>query len=145
MQPNASREPLRNYYFSSNEGSRKPDTALSYKCIQSICRAYKKVYLVIDALDECSGIADLIETLQRLSGPENCNFFTLCASRRERDIENFSTSINSLQIVFQEEETNQDIAKYVRAVMTADSYFMRWPETIQTEIESALTKGANGM
>jgi KaiC/GvpD/RAD55 family RecA-like ATPase len=136
--------------FSSYEnGQRQPSLHALLEVLQQIMREFPHVYIVLDALDECSERAELTNILETMSAWLLQNSHTLLTSRRERDIESsLETFIRQQNIVcLQSELVDRDIQKYVQQRLSDDKRLSRWGKdpALRQDIEAALMKGAQGM
>ncbi|USP72913.1 vegetative incompatibility protein HET-E-1 [Curvularia clavata] len=136
--------------FSSCEnGNRRPPLHALLEVTRQTAQEFTHVYVVLDALDECTQRSELMPVLETLAGWRLNNLHLLMTSRKERDIE------ISLESYIKEEETiclqmqmvDQDIQRYVRQRLQSDRSLSKWNRdpTITQEIEAALMRGACGM
>jgi hypothetical protein len=116
---------------------------------QQMIQEFPKVYVVLDALDECDQRAELIDMLEEIAGWQLQNLHLLVTSRRERDIESSLEGFVDLQnrICLQSELVDRDIQRYVQQRLSDDKSLRKWDKdaAIKQEIEAALMKGARGM
>jgi hypothetical protein len=107
-----------------------------------------QVYIMLDALDECTQRAELMEILEIIAGWKLKNVHLIMTSRRERDIESTLQAFIEPQdsICLQSEIVDKDIQQYVRQRLSDDKGLHKWNDTaLQEEIEAALMKGSKGM
>ncbi|KAF3191749.1 hypothetical protein TWF225_000970 [Orbilia oligospora] len=149
----------------------------SGQCVQPTCRSLcetfsrmveqaKEVWLVLDALDECSTrggslTEGLLSWMNEILNSEQWNIHLLTTSRPENDIksevENLTYINNRIAkdalsprdytIAIQSSLVSHDINAYIRTRVREESGLKRWrshPE-IQSEIETCLMEKANGM
>ncbi|KAF3083526.1 hypothetical protein TWF102_010519 [Orbilia oligospora] len=147
------------------------------QCVQPTCRSLcetfsrmveqtKEVWLILDALDECSTrggslTEGLLSWMNEILNSEQWNIHLLTTSRPENDIksevENLTYINNRIAkdtlsprdytIAIQSSLVSHDINAYIRTRVREESGLKRWrshPE-IQTEIETCLMEKANGM
>ncbi|EUC31762.1 hypothetical protein COCCADRAFT_38175 [Bipolaris zeicola 26-R-13] len=112
-------------------------------------REFPCVYIIFDALDECSGRTELMDILKTMSAWQLENTHMLLTSRKERDIQS-SLEIfiyEQSHICLQSERVDKDIQKYVQQRLSNDKDFNRWEKdpTVRQDIETTLVKGAQGM
>jgi hypothetical protein len=116
---------------------------------QQAMQEFTQVYVVLDALDECTQRSELIDMLETVAGWQLNNLHLLMTSRRERDIE------RSLEGYVKEENTvclqrdvvDQDIQRYVQQRLNDDKSLEKWDKNaaVRQEIEAALMYRARGM
>jgi hypothetical protein len=110
---------------------------------------FRQVYILLDALDECSQRVELMDAIGTLTRWKLHNSHVLVTSRRERDLE---ISVNGLgiwknSICLESEVVDEDIRRYVRQRLAEDKSLSKWGKNIdlQKEIEAALMQGSQGM
>jgi hypothetical protein len=117
--------------------------------MEHVIQEFAQVYIVIDALDECTQRSELMDLLKILLKSQPPNLHLLVTSRKERDIELL------LQPWLREEDAmylqsdvvDKDIQQYIRQRLSMDKSLIKWEKDtkIREEIEAALTHGAHGM
>jgi hypothetical protein len=136
-------------FASSGNGQRQPSLHALLETLQQMMQEFPYVYIVLDALDECSERAELTEILETMSAWQLQNLHTILTSRRERDIENsLETFIDQENVVWlQSELVDRDIQKYIQQRLSDDKRLSRWGKdpALRQDIEAALMKGAQGM
>lgn len=121
----------------------RPSLAEYLKLLQSEIHHFSKVFIVIDALDECldrEGIRSFLPELQKL--PPNTHL--LVTSRYIRDIEHEFEKAARLEIYARDE----DVKSYVEARMGEQHQLVRHIEadpTLRSTISDAIVQKANGM
>jgi hypothetical protein len=136
--------------FSSCEnGQRKPSLHTLLDVTRQVAQEFAHVYVILDALDECTQRSELMDMLETMAGWQLDNLHLLMTSRKERDIE------RSLESYVDEEDTvclqrdivDQDIQRYVQQRLHNDKALAKWNKdaAIRQEIEAALMSGARGM
>jgi hypothetical protein len=136
--------------FSSCEnGHRKPSLHTLQDVIQQVAQGFAHVYVILDALDECTQRSELMDMLKTMAGWPLHNLHLLITSRKERDIE---TSLKSYireedTVCLQRDVVDQDIQRYVQQKLRDNESLAKWNKdaAISQEIENALMRGAHGM
>lgn len=129
-----------NYKLSS-----RPKRDMLVGTLFTLAKNFRRVYVVVDALDECSdriGIADLIVTIMSRK-KEEINI--LGTSRKEQELEVGLRDVSSQGISVQSAMVDRDIALHVRSQLSKDNQLRGWSDSVKTEIETALVEGAHGM
>ncbi len=103
------------------------------------------VYLVLDALDECTNRSILLQTLEECCRWGLPSLHILTTSRKETDIEDCLMKLGTGKVCLEESVVDQDIRSFVQEQIQKDPQLLMWPSKIRAEIESALLEGANGM
>jgi Cdc6-like AAA superfamily ATPase len=137
--------------FSSraNEPLQQPSLHALVEIMRQVIHEFSHVYIVLDALDECSERTRLMDVIETIAAWQLQNLHVLVTSRRERDIqislETFVDRQNA--ICLHTEVVNADIQRYVQQRLSKDKRLSKWGKdlALSEEIEAALMKGAHGM
>ena len=136
-------------FSSCDNGHRQPSLQALQEVVQQMIREFPHVYIVLDALDECSERIELMDVLETMAAWNLQNLHILLTSRKEREIESvLETFIDQRNVIsLQSRLVDGDIQKYVRQRLSTDRCLDKWQKdaTIKREIEDALMKGAHGM
>lgn len=136
---------IEQFYHSHSRGRTSPTIQESRGAIRQIIDRSSSVYLIIDALDECGDRRILLECLEDVRHWKQDNLHILVTSRRETDIEDCLSVITTDKISLEDSVVDGDILSYVQYHLHHDKDLSKWPENVRTEIEKALTEGAQGM
>jgi Cdc6-like AAA superfamily ATPase len=121
---------------------KRPSLEQISDALQQVASLYSRVFIVVDALDECQSGGcrmGLVKDLFDLKSKHRVNIFT--TSRFIPEItKQFS---NCLYRKIQ--ATKEDIERYLDGQMRALSSFEDWSLQLQTEIKSAISDGVDGM
>ncbi|KAI9764163.1 MAG: hypothetical protein M1840_008645 [Geoglossum simile] len=118
---------------------------------QGVSGESKKIYIVIDALDECPlqrDREDIIKFLKEFSLCVQSSMHILITSREEKDIRD---TINEVleekchRVSIQNVRVNDDIRVYLQTSMAEDSVFRKWPCQVQDKVIEHLMEKANGV
>ena len=148
---------LSRYYSDHDDGARQPSDATLTKCLKEMLTPPDQlpIYLIIDALDECSNISGipsprdkvlrLIRELADLGLPK----LHICVtSRPEVDIRDVLEPLTSRRVSLHDQSGQQkDIEDYVRSVIYSDSepIIRRWRKEDKELVVEMLSKQADGM
>ena len=140
---------LKSHYDNCNHGCQQPSVQQLCKMLSSTIPEFKEVFLVIDALDECTKGEERSETLaviERISSWSLPNLHVLITSRSELDIVAVLEKLaNENIIAIDESRIGSDINHYIKAEVAADSKLQKWPNDVKQNVEEVLCNGANGM
>lgn len=136
--------------FSSYEtGQRQPSLDTLLEVLHQIIQELPQSYIVLDALDECTERAELMEMVETMLEWQVEKLHILVTSRRERDIELTLGRLvdNRNMICLQSNLVDIDIRRYVRQRLSVDKNLEKWQKDpdIVLDIETTLMKGAHGM
>lgn len=139
-------------YSSCNDGRQQPTCQLLRETFLRTIEQIKEIWLVLDALDECSKEerGKLLSWIKEiLANSERGNVHLLVTSRQEKDIESGILEFTDTDhmVPIQSDLVTDDIRAYVRWRVREGDGLKRWrlrPE-VQNEIETVLGENANGM
>lgn len=126
-------------------GRRQPTTVELMVVLKNVIESIPNVYLVVDALDECSERVELLGLLSEIANWKCNNLHILGTSRRERDIEDSLTQLTSTHVELKPDIVDADIRTYLSLKLVKDPRFKMWTAEERREIEGALMQRAQGM
>jgi Cdc6-like AAA superfamily ATPase len=144
-----SRKDLDKLFLSCEGCSKQPMFKSLCTTFLQMVNCMERIYIVIDALDECTIRLDLFLWLESLaiSGPAGVQL--LLTSRKEEEIESRLQRWLCLQshIAIENDPVNNDIRAYIHERLRSDREFELWHSqpSVQDEIETELMKKADGM
>jgi hypothetical protein len=132
------------------------DSRQGLPSLQTLLEAFKQmmlefpqVFVLIEALDECRQLQELMDVLETVAGWQLDNMHLLMISRKERDIE------SSLESYVKEEDTiclkrdvvDRDIQTFVQQRLSDDKSLAKWNKdpAVRQEIEARVMHSARGM
>ena len=127
------------------DGQQPADLAALMITLQATVRKSKHTYIILDALDECSDIVDLLAVIEKIVEWGISGLHLLCTSRWlttvKETVQNLTTSKRMIQI--QSKKVDADISNYISQKLQTDPKLKRWRKRpdIQEEIRAALTDG----
>jgi hypothetical protein len=146
---------LSNFYLEYNNGSRHPGDDALVECLKEILeiQGQAPVYLIIDALDECpitsslpSPRDDVLTFVEELIDRYIPNLRICVTSRPETDIKSVLNPLIFHSISLHDEIGQmEDMANYIKSVVTTDRIMRRWSATDKQLVIDALAKKADGM
>lgn len=132
-------------YVQCRNGVQQPTSDALLKALKSMIECLKHVYVIVDALDECSDQADLLSLIKEIINWKLDNLHVFATSRRERYIEDTLGQLVSAQIGFDNDVVDGDIRIYLSTKLGMDPRFNKWIVEEHLEIEDTLIGGADGM
>ena len=137
------------FYSSHGGGTTQPSLSTLLEMMRRIMEQSPPVYIMLDALDECSHRDDLMRIIETVAGWGLQNMHLIVTSRCERDIESSLVDLVDPHniICLQSEVVDKDIQQYVRQRLSDDKGLNKWGRDValRQEIENALLKGSKGM
>ncbi|OAG13220.1 HET-domain-containing protein [Alternaria alternata] len=136
--------------FSSCEnGKRQPPLHMLLEVTRQAMQEFTQVYVILDALDECTQRSELMDMLETVARWQLDNLHLLMTSRKERDIETCLESYIREEdtVCLQRDVVDQDIQRYVQQRLRDKKSLAKWTKdaAISQEVEDALMRGAHGM
>jgi hypothetical protein len=136
-------------FSSSDNGQRQPPLHALLEVTPQVMQQFTHIYIVLDALDECTQRLELMTMLETIAGWQLNNVHLLMTSRKEQDIEGSLESYVKEEhtICLQRDLVDKDIQRYVQQRLSDDGTVAKWNKdaAIRQEIEAALMNGARGM
>ncbi|KAH6881080.1 hypothetical protein B0T10DRAFT_518795 [Thelonectria olida] len=132
-------------YNSCCNGS-PPDPALMY-CLHQLVRAFKDVYIVLDALDESprdKHRGAMLQYLVELRAWSEPGLHLIVSSRDEVDIREELGALPEETIMMKNDSVDRDIASFISEHLHNNRRLRKWDEH-HARIETALTTRAQGV
>ncbi|KAL0635425.1 hypothetical protein Q9L58_005633 [Maublancomyces gigas] len=108
-----------------------------------IVKTFKQIFLVIDALDECTERPALLGTLCTIIQHERGKHIKVLVASREE--QNIRAAFSSLPLLSIRTQMSSDIRLYVTESIDTDTRLRSLPEEIKLEIKGTISEGAKGM
>jgi len=137
---------IESLFASCIDGQRQPDIESLMAALESMIRGESHTYIVVDALDECSDLHELLKLIISIKSWKNPRIHLLFTSRGLPSIEevmgDLAEPANKVEI-----HNSEDISLYVCGRLQNDSRLHRWRKSpsVQEEIRSSLMQKADGM
>jgi len=136
-------------FSSYDNGKRPPDLNELLMVLYDMIWQYPRVYIVLDALDECKQRSELTEMLEEIASWNIPSLHFLMTSRQDQDIRVCLEGFVDIQNIMclQENVVDEDIQLYVRQRLSDDKSLIKWRKdaALQQEIEDTIMKGSKGM
>ena len=140
---------LESLFASRQDGQQPADLATLKTILQKTIRKSKHIYIILDALDECSDIGDLLAVIQKIVEWNIPGLHLLCTSRWLTTVQETvqHLTIPERMIQIQNKAVEADVSSYIAHRVQTDPKLKRWRHRpdVQEEIRAALTEKANGM
>jgi hypothetical protein len=91
---------LENMFIRAQNGKVQPQLSGLFDVFSEHLSTCGTSYMVIDALDECPELDDVLDLLQKLWAASNENMHVILTSRHISEIENFATRVHAEVVVF---------------------------------------------
>ncbi|KAH9039461.1 hypothetical protein EDB83DRAFT_2295745, partial [Lactarius deliciosus] len=148
---------LSRLYRVHDNGAHQPNDSALFQCLKEMLTLPNQgsVYLIMDALDECSDTSDVpspreqvLELVKDLADLRIPSLHICITSRPEVDISDVLESIASQAVSLQDESgQKKDITDYVRSVVYSGSgkFMRRWRFEDKEHVIETLSERADGM
>jgi len=131
-------------YKKCNLGSQQPTQGDLRSALSSVVGGFDRVFLVLDALDECSEW-NQFTGLFNMSNEWRDNLHLLMLSRREFDIERALEPYHPVKIHIDQSQLDADVRLHVKSRLKNDIQFSVVPKDLKDHIEDTLVEQAGGM
>ena len=148
---------LSHLYSRHDKGAKQPTDDILKRCLTEMVtlRDDRPIYLIIDALDECSNASGIpsprdrvLRLVKELVELRASNLRICVTSRPEFDIRDVLEPLCSRRVSLHDQSgQKQDIVEYVRSVVYSNSepYMRRWKKDDKELVISTLAERADGM
>jgi len=139
--------PLELLYEQCHTGRRAPNEDETMATIETILLGIPRLFIVLDALDECGERLELMDLIKEMSEWNPGAVSILATSRREHEIEEEIMQLQPTQVNIQSSLIDSDIRAYIQTRLEGKGRLRRWcrDEKIKSKIQQALVEGAKGM
>ena len=124
---------------------RQPPTQELISTLNAVFESFQQVFLVVDALDECSDQASLFQWIDVVKQLLHDHLHLLVLSRRERYLEERLDHMSWKQCSLANAQMDADISTYVSDRLEHDPLLAKWPPSARYLIKTSLDKKARGM
>ncbi|KAL9116967.1 MAG: hypothetical protein Q9187_006501, partial [Circinaria calcarea] len=136
---------IQRLYDESTRHQQQPNLSSLMETFFLLIRRFRRVYLVVDALDECTEREDLLNFINEVANQKANNASILVASRKEQDFVTGLEDITTKSLCVQDAPTEHDIRLFIQKRLMRDPKLKKRPESVKREIEQSLVDGAHGM
>ena len=143
-------EELQQLYDQWESKKQQPTIHSLTEAFVSMLKRCQKIYLVTDALDECSSRYSparegMLGLIKRLVSDSSLAVNVLVLSRREQDIEESLRHVETKYVLMEQKTVDADIRVHIRKLLAEDPRLRKRPALMKEEIESSIVNGAHGM
>ena len=113
--------------------------------VKEVLKSFHDVYVVIDALDECEQGEEVLQWIQELVESKDGRLHLLVSSRQDHHFRSAFKPPTTSILALDEYTFGKDIQLYIREQLSTDPRMMRWPPSVQNDIEQSLIANAGGL
>jgi hypothetical protein len=131
-------------HWKSNHVTSKGEVREIYR---KLVKYFRKIYIVIDALDESQEfieLDDMVQVLTELLDRKMRRTNILASSRPLEQLRRPFQNLDALQISMEDNATHVDIETAVHRRLSDSAPFKRWPQTLKNRVETTLLSRARG-
>lgn len=143
-----SRDEVKNLYAAHDDRHTQPTTKALSETLQNMIRASNRLYIILDALDECVERAGLLAWMKSFLS-EFTQVQVLVTGRPEAEFEHCFRQLFGVEnyVSMDKESVNADIRAYVKAQLERNPEFQKWTliPSILKDIEEQVGNKADGM
>ena len=136
---------LAKLYQSCHDGKSQPSVQSLQSVLLTILETFDDIYIVLDALDECTERKDLLEWIERMTSLKRSKLHLLVTSRPEEDIVKHLRSLDPDHVDIKQDLVAHDIKMYIDCILDRKDYSEKWGDKTKTIIKNTLQKNAGGM
>ena len=135
---------IRDLHDKHPSGQQGPSFADVVSALVSVLQGRRKVYILLDALDECLEQDRLLKCICTIESTcKNVSIFV--SSRREYNITEVLIDHVTYDIDMKTAAVDADIELFVRNFLSTDRALNKWPSGIKAEIKDELCRRSGGM
>jgi hypothetical protein len=132
-------------YKNCDSGTTLPSRDVLQQICSSALQHLPEAFIIIDALDECNEVSQVVAWLKKLLIAGGERLHVLITSRDKPDITDHLSKIPLQQIIHLDDFVNADIKLYIDSRMKESGQLLQWSKEIQINIRESLLAGAGGM
>jgi hypothetical protein len=136
---------LTKLYHSCHDGGAQPSVESLRATLLLILEAFDDVFIVLDALDECTKRNDVLKWIKEMTSWRKGKLHLLATSRPEEDIAKNLRLLDPDYVDIKQDLITRDIKRYIDFILEDDVAFDRWNNEIKANIKSKLLESAAGM
>ena len=129
----------------SRRGQETLSIQMLLQTLEQVSNRFAQVSVVLDALDECTQMQVLLDTLTITLTKRSSHIRWVMTSRRHAEILSTFQDLKIPIVALEDIVVDSDIRLHVRACLNKDPRIRKWGEYLTREIEDELTQRADGM
>jgi hypothetical protein len=136
---------LTKLYHSCHDGGSQPSVQSLQSVLLTILEAFDDVYIVLDALDECTERKDLLKWIKQMTSWKRSKLHLLTTSRPEEDIAKHLRLLDPDHVYIKQDLVTHDIEMYIDCILDGEDSFEQWGDKTKAIIKNTLLENAGGM
>ena len=123
----------------------QPSTSELVSALQGAVEEFDNTCLIIDAIDECVELDQLLEFLEKIITRNSNSLRILVTCQSRKDIGEVLLPIVTSQLLIESAFLSEDMALFIQSTLEGDQKLRKWPQKIKDEIQTILIEGSQGM
>jgi hypothetical protein len=136
---------LTKLYHSCHDGLSQPSIGSLHATLLLILEAFDDVFIILDALDECTERKDLLKWIKEMTSWRKVKLHLLATSRPEEDIAGHLRMLDPDHVNMIPDLVGRDIERYINGMIYDEDTFGRWGDEVKANIKNKVLKRAGGM
>jgi hypothetical protein len=136
---------LAKLYQSCHDGRSQPSVQSLQSVLFAILESFDDIYIVLDALDECTERKDLLKWIKQITSWKRRKLHLLTTSRPEEDIAKHLRLLDPDYVDIKQDLVTHDVKRYINSILDSEDAFDRWNDEIKANIKNKLLENAGGM
>jgi hypothetical protein len=136
---------LAKLYQTCHDGRSQPSVQSLQSVLFTILETFDDIYIVLDALDECTERKDLLKWIKQMTSWKRSKLHLLTTSRPEEDIAKNLRLLDPDYVDIKQDLITHDVKRYIDCILDSEDAFDRWNDEIKANIKSKLLESAGGM
>jgi len=136
---------LTKLYYSCHDGGSQPSVESLQATLLLILEAFDDVYIVLDALDECSERIAVLKWIKQTTSWRKRKLHLLATSRPEEDIANDLRSLAPDHVDIKQDLVSRDIERYINNLLYDEDSSCQWSDEMIANIKNSVLESAEGM
>jgi hypothetical protein len=136
---------LAKLYQSCHDGKSQPSMQSLQSVLLTILESFDEIYIVLDALDECTEKKDLLKWIKQITSWKRSKLHLLVTSRLEEDIAMDLRLLDPDHVYIRQDLITPDVERYIDCTLRGENAFNRWNDKIKANIKCKLMESAGGM
>jgi hypothetical protein len=136
---------LAKLYQTCHDGRSQPSVQSLQSVLFTILEIFDDIYIVLDALDECTERKDLLKWIKQMTSWKMSKLHLLTTSRPEENIAKNLRLLDTDYVDIKQDLITHDVKRYIDCILDGEDAFDRWNDEIKANIKRKLLGSAGGM
>lgn len=126
---------------------RQPSLECLYSVLRQLLAKFERVYVVIDALDECTEVSTLLDWIKDFTSWDEfkSHLHLLVTSGDKPHIQECLKALSTIQVCMERNVVDPDIRNFINCQLQSDRTTKRWSEEKRKGIQEDVLEGSQGM